>query len=107
VVEILLGAVIIAGLLTRWVALLGGLMMVAFIAGITFVWVKGSAIDCGCFSIGGFLPPGENPTYLQDIIRDIGFLVCAVWLIIFPRSRFSLDSWINTEASIDEASETS
>ncbi|MCL1907507.1 MAG: DoxX family protein [Propionibacteriaceae bacterium] len=103
VLEILVGVVIIAGLFTRWTALLGGLMMVIYIAGITSAWVRGLSIDCGCFTPGGFLEPGESTKYLQDILRDLGFALCAIWLIIFPQSRFSLDSWIDSDTTIADS----
>ena len=95
VVEILLGLAILAGLLTRWTALLGGLMMVVYIAAIASAWARGLSIDCGCLTPGGFLGPDEKTQYGWDIARDVGLIVCAVWLIIFPASRFSADAWIH------------
>ena len=96
VVEIIVGLALIVGLLTRWSAIIGGLLMVAYIAGIASAWARGLNIDCGCFTPGGMLDPGQDTKYLWDIIRDCGFLVCAVWLVIFPRSVLSVDSWIQS-----------
>jgi len=95
IVEIILSLVIIAGLFTRWASLLAGGLMAAYIAGIASAWARGLSIDCGCFTPGGVLGPQETTKYLEDIIRDVGFLVCAIWLVVFPTSRFSVDSWIN------------
>ena len=98
VVEVLLGGVIIAGLVTRWTAALGGLAMLAYIAVIISVWARGLSIDCGCFTPGGvILNEAQKTTYLQDILRDTGFLVCAVWLVIRPASRLSVDSWLSPD----------
>ena len=94
IVEIVMGLIIVSGMLTRWSAMLGGLMMIAYIAAISSAWVRGLNIDCGCLTPGGVLDPGQGTKYLQDILRDIGFLICAVWLVIFPTSPVSLDSWI-------------
>lgn len=100
IVEILLGLVIIAGLFTRLSAELGGAMMVVYIAAISSAWARGLAIDCGCLTPGGLLLTDDQKTeYLQDILRDVALIACAVWLIIFPRCRFSLDSWMHTPPS--------
>jgi len=96
IIEILLGVIIVAGLLTRWSGLAGGLFMVVFIAGIISVWVRGLAIDCGCFTPGGMLTDNQKTAYLQTILRDIGLLACAVWVVLFPASRWALDDWLRT-----------
>ncbi|AKU16755.1 MauE/DoxX family redox-associated membrane protein [Luteipulveratus mongoliensis] len=88
--EIVLGLLLLAGLLTRGTAVLGGLLMLAFIGGIASAWARGLTIDCGCFGGGGSVD--ENQTkYLQEILRDTGLALCAVWLVVRPRSRWSLD----------------
>jgi uncharacterized membrane protein YphA (DoxX/SURF4 family) len=88
--EILLGLVLIAGLFTRWAAALSGLLQLAFIVGLVQAWARGLSIDCGCFSAGGQVAPGAT-SYLPDLIRDIVFLAAAVWLVVQPFSRLSLD----------------
>ena len=95
IIEIILGLVIVVGLLTRWTAALGGLMMVAYIIVISSAWARGLTIDCGCFGPGGDLTlPGEKPMYWLDILRDLGLLICAVWIVLFPKSPLSIDGWI-------------
>ncbi|MCL2783798.1 MAG: DoxX family protein [Propionibacteriaceae bacterium] len=102
IAEIVLGAVIIAGLFTRWTALLGGIMMLVYIALIASAWARGLSIDCGCLTPGGLLAPGQTTKYLQDILRDIGLLICAGWLVFWPHSPFSVDGWIaGSETEID------
>ncbi|MEV4413875.1 MauE/DoxX family redox-associated membrane protein [Catellatospora sp. NPDC049609] len=91
-VEIVVGLLLLFGLATRLAAWASAVMMVAFIAGIASAWSRGLNIDCGCFSKGGPLPPGVTPNYLPDIIRDVAFLAMAIFLIIYPVSRFSLDA---------------
>ena len=107
--EILLGAVIIAGLFTRWTALLGGLLMLAFIVLLAQGWVRHIPLkDCGCYGPGGvvtdangqpFLFPGWWQEYLKSILRDIGFVACAVWVVLFPKTKLSVDAWIGGAAS--------
>ncbi|MGO4957724.1 MauE/DoxX family redox-associated membrane protein [Luteococcus sp. Sow4_B9] len=86
--EIILGLLLIVGLFTRISGLIGALTMAVFIAAIASAWARGLSIDCGCFSQGG---ETENPKYLQEIIRDLGFLACGAWLTWRPRTPFSLD----------------
>ena len=52
---------------------------------------RGLSIDCGCFGGGGAVYPGHT-AYVQEILRDTGFLVLAGWLILRPRTLLSIDS---------------
>lgn len=91
VVEIAVGLLLVTGLLTRTSAAVGGLLMVAFIAGVASAWARGLAIDCGCFGTGGPVDP-EDTRYLTEILRDVGLLALAVWLVLRPRTPLSLDT---------------
>jgi len=86
--EIILGALLVVGLFTRWTAIAGGVLMAVFIAGIISVWVRGISIDCGCFGGGGTTGATQYPI---DIARDVGLLACAVWLVVFPLTKVSAD----------------
>jgi uncharacterized membrane protein YphA (DoxX/SURF4 family) len=90
VVEILVGILLVAGLLTRVSALAGGLLMLAFIIGISSAWARGLSIDCGCFGGGGTIAASQTQ-YLKDILRDVGLVACAAWLVVRPRTAYSLD----------------
>ncbi|HZM76173.1 MAG TPA: MauE/DoxX family redox-associated membrane protein [Candidatus Limnocylindrales bacterium] len=96
-VEIALGMLLLLGLATRLAACISAALLVVFISGIVSAWARGLNIDCGCFSQGGNLPAGQTPDYLPEILRDVVFLAMAIFLIIFPASRFSLDGWLNPE----------
>lgn len=87
--EIALGVLLVLGLFTRWTAVLGSLLMIAFLIGIISAWARGLSINCGCFGGGGQI--GVKPNYTWDVLRDLGLLACGAWLVFFPRSRFSLD----------------
>lgn len=91
VVEIALGVLLLLGLLTRWSALAGAVLMVVFIAGIASAWARGLSIDCGCFGTGGPVDPSAT-AYLPEILRDAGLAAAGVWLVVRPRSLLSSDS---------------
>jgi uncharacterized membrane protein YphA (DoxX/SURF4 family) len=106
-VEILLAVLLLMGLFTRWAALITGLLMAAFVAGIASVWVRGYSIDCGCFGGGGDISAeGRNLRYATEIGRDLLFMGMAAWLTIRPRSLWSLDREpVNLEEPQDVYSE--
>ncbi|MGI9003024.1 MAG: MauE/DoxX family redox-associated membrane protein [Pseudonocardia sp.] len=89
--EIALGGLLLVGVGTRVVAALSAGLLLVFIAGVAQAWARGLSIDCGCFGGGGLVDPGET-AYVQELLRDTGFLVLAVWLIVRPRALFALDS---------------
>jgi uncharacterized membrane protein YphA (DoxX/SURF4 family) len=88
--EIVLGLLLIIGAFTRYMALLGGAIMIIFIVAIASAWARGLTIDCGCFGGGGQVAANETK-YLQEIVRDAGLLLLALFLIRYPVTRFSLD----------------
>jgi uncharacterized membrane protein YphA (DoxX/SURF4 family) len=89
--ELIIGTALILGLLTRLFAVIGALFFIAFIIGISAAWARGLEINCGCFGSHG-IPANPQRQYAIDIARDIGLLLCCVWLIIWPRTRFALDN---------------
>lgn len=90
VVEIIVGVLLVLGLFTRFSAVVGGLLMVAFIIGIASAWARGLTIDCGCFGGGGQIDAADT-AYPQEIARDVGLVLCGLWLTVRPRSLLSLD----------------
>jgi uncharacterized membrane protein YphA (DoxX/SURF4 family) len=90
VLEILIGLLLVAGLLTRWSAAVGGLLMLAFIIGISWVWAHGYSLDCGCFGGGGTIAASQTQ-YPLEILRDVGLAACAGWLVARPSTSYSLD----------------
>ncbi|HVK26659.1 MAG TPA: MauE/DoxX family redox-associated membrane protein [Actinokineospora sp.] len=88
--ELALGVLLLLGLGTRLVAVLSGLVLLAFIAGVAQSWARGLSIDCGCFGGGGPVAEGQTE-YPLELARDIGFLAMAVWLAVRPRTWLSVD----------------
>lgn len=93
-VELALGVLLLVGLATRLAAGVSAALLVVFIAGITQAWARGLQIDCGCFGSGGQLAAGQSPSYGPEILRDLGFLALAGFLLIWPLTRLSIDSWL-------------
>ncbi|HZG88603.1 MAG TPA: MauE/DoxX family redox-associated membrane protein [Pseudonocardia sp.] len=90
-VEIAFGVLLLVGVGTRVVAVAALALLVVFMAGVAQAWARGLSIDCGCFSGGGTVAPGET-AYPQELLRDTGFALLACWLIVRPRTIASLDS---------------
>ena len=101
IVEVVIGALLILGALTRVMAALGGFTMVVFIIAIAQAWARGLNIDCGCFGGGGAVEPGQTK-YLQEILRDIGLVFLAAYLIRYPTTKFSLDKNQNRKSSQED-----
>lgn len=91
VVEIVLGACLVLGLLTRTMGVLSSLLFVAFIVGISTAWARGLSIDCGCFGGGGEVADATSK-YPREIARDVGLLLLSAWLVVWPSTRWSLDA---------------
>lgn len=90
VLEIAVGVLLVLGLFTRANAVIGGLLMAAFAAGIASAWARGLSIDCGCFGHGGTIAASQTQ-YPQEIARDLGLLACAAWLAVRPHTAYGLD----------------
>ncbi|WP_328424187.1 MULTISPECIES: MauE/DoxX family redox-associated membrane protein [unclassified Micromonospora] len=104
-VELALGVLLLLGLATRLSAVVSAVLLVVFIAGIASAWARGLAIDCGCFGSGGQLAEGQAPSYLPEILRDLGFLVLAGFLLIWPRTPVSVDGWLSGEPALEDEDE--
>jgi uncharacterized membrane protein YphA (DoxX/SURF4 family) len=97
-VELALGVLLLAGVGTRLVAALSAVLLVVFVAGVTQAWARGLSIDCGCFGGGGAVEPGQT-TYVQELLRDAGFLLMAGWLLARPRTLVALDDRLESRRS--------
>ena len=91
VLEVVVGACLVLGLLTRGAAVVSGLLFVAFIVGIASVWARGITIDCGCFGGGGYDPDARSK-YPWEIARDAALLALSAYLVWQGRTRLALDN---------------
>ena len=90
VLEVVVGACLVLGLLTRGSGLVSALLFAAFIVGIASVWARGITIDCGCFGGGGYDPDARSQ-YPWEIARDAGLLLLSAYLVWQGRTRYALD----------------
>ncbi|MFA7266836.1 MAG: MauE/DoxX family redox-associated membrane protein [Candidatus Nanopelagicales bacterium] len=103
IVEVLLALLLLVGLFTRWAALVTAVLMLGFVAGIASVWARGFSIDCGCFGGGGDVTADDvDRRYLTEIIRDSIFVLMAVFLVVWPRTRLGLEPPRRSEDSLGE-----
>lgn len=103
--ELVLGVLLLVGLGTRVVAVVSAAVLLVFIAGVAQSWARGLTIDCGCFGGGGQVAAGAT-TYPQEILRDVGFLALAAWLVVRPRGTASMDGWLGVRAPELEIADT-
>lgn len=103
-VELALGLILLVGLATRLAAVVSASLLTVYIAGIASAWARGLSIDCGCFGGGGDLATGQSPSYLPELLRDVSLLAVAVFLAIWPLTRFATDTllWGGWEAEASE-----
>ena len=95
--EISLGVLLVLGFATRLAAGLSALLLLVFIGGVISAAIRGLSIDCGCFGGGGTVAPGAT-TYTLEVVRDIGFLALAGYLIWRPDTPLSVDRFVHRRA---------
>ncbi|HEY5857040.1 MAG TPA: MauE/DoxX family redox-associated membrane protein [Aldersonia sp.] len=100
-VEIAIGLVLLAGIGVRAAAVASTLVLAVLIGAVASAWARGLSIDCGCFGGGGPVPDASWRDYAGEILRDVGFLALALWLIRFPRTPFALGPGSRAPRSAD------
>lgn len=100
-VEIVVGAALILGILTRGAAVVASALFVVFVIGIISVWVRGIEIDCGCFG-GGGSRAGAASQYPVEIARDLGLLGLSLMIVWLGPGRLALDNWLFRRADDDQ-----
>jgi uncharacterized membrane protein YphA (DoxX/SURF4 family) len=71
--ELFCGVALISGVFWRTGALLVGIMLIIFMAGMTSALIRGLDINCGCFGTGSAVNPWR-------IIEDIALLACSYFI---------------------------
>jgi uncharacterized membrane protein YphA (DoxX/SURF4 family) len=99
--EIALGLLLLAGIATRVVAAAMATLLIIFILAVVSVAARGLSIDCGCFGGGGEVAPGQT-AYGIELVRDVGLLLLALWLVWRPRSRLTLDGLVGARMGASE-----
>ncbi|CAN5631219.1 hypothetical protein BH11ACT8_BH11ACT8_16110 [soil metagenome] len=100
--EVVLGAALIIGVMTRGAAFLSALLLLAFIIGISAAWARGLEINCGCFGDGG-ANVDASLQYPWEISRDVALLALSLALLGLHRTRLALDSVLfRSRLSLDD-----
>jgi len=102
--EIALGLLLVLVMVVRWTAVAAAVLLLVFIGGVISAAARGLSIDCGCFGGGGTVAAGQTQ-YGAEILRDVGFLALAVWLIVRPRTLWSVDGLARRDPVSADASE--
>jgi uncharacterized membrane protein YphA (DoxX/SURF4 family) len=89
--EIVVGACLVLGLLLRFTGVVSALLLLAFVIGIVSVWSRGIEINCGCFGSGG-ADPNATSKYPWEIARDVGLMALSLFLVWRPRTPFAADN---------------
>jgi uncharacterized membrane protein YphA (DoxX/SURF4 family) len=87
--EVALGLFLVLGVAVRIGAILSGVLLGAFLVGVSSAWARGLSIDCGCFGGGGAVA-SDQTRYGTEVVRDGALLVVAGVLARWPASRFAL-----------------
>ncbi len=92
VLELALGVLLIVGIVVRLAAAASAVLFVIFLIGVIQAAARGLKLDCGCFGSGGQTAGATH--YTWDILRDIGLLALALFLVWWPVTRLSLDEFL-------------
>jgi len=91
VLEVCLAALLIVGVITRIAAAVSAALMLVFLIGIVQAAIRGLKLECGCFGGGG---ASDSTQYTLDILRDLGLLVLAVYLVLWSFTRLSIEEYL-------------
>lgn len=92
VLELALGLLLVVGVAVRLSAAVSAFLLLVFLIGLVQAAARGLQLACGCFGGGGAT---QGPTtYTLDILRDVGLLVLAAYLIVWPLTRVSVEEFL-------------
>jgi uncharacterized membrane protein YphA (DoxX/SURF4 family) len=83
------GLYLALGLLVRPAAILGSVLMAAFIVAMAQAWARGLSLDCGCFGAAV-----QERVGLTSILRDAALGLPTVVLALWPARKLSLDTTV-------------
>ena len=84
--EIVLGALLVAGLFTRIAATVGVVLLAVFDLAIASAVVRGMSVSCGCFG-----PNDATVTTWAEVARDAIFVALALVIVLRPPGALALD----------------
>ncbi|MBP7124945.1 DoxX family membrane protein [Myxococcota bacterium] len=90
-VELAAGLALLAGFRARAGALLVAAMMAVFLFALSWALAKGLDMSCGCFASQG---AGEDPISFRTVLRDLGWLLLALYVLWLDRHPVGVDAWL-------------
>lgn len=84
--ELLVGGLLLTGIFSRAAALWSVMLMALFAGIMVYAGIIGAGYDCGCFPGGGGHAAGFGAA-----LRDLGFMLPGLWLVIFPSRWLALE----------------
>jgi protein-disulfide isomerase/uncharacterized membrane protein YphA (DoxX/SURF4 family) len=101
VLEFGVGVLLVLGLTTRLAAAVSAFLFFVFLIGLVQAAARGLKLQCGCFGTGG---ESVSTQYTIDILRDIGLLAVAAYLIVWSFTRLSVDEFLGRHDYVEEPS---
>jgi protein-disulfide isomerase/uncharacterized membrane protein YphA (DoxX/SURF4 family) len=101
VLEFCLGAVLILGIMVRIAAATSAALFVVFLIGLIQAAARGLQLSCGCFGGGG---QTLQTQYTLDILRDVGLLILAGYLIVWSFTQLSIEQYLARHDHVEEPS---
>jgi protein-disulfide isomerase len=93
VLEICLGVLLVVGVAVRIAAAASAALYVVFLIGVIQAAARDIRLECGCFGGHGGLTTGTTH-YTLDILRDIGLLALAAFLVVWSATRISIEEFL-------------
>lgn len=90
--EIVTGSLLIVGLWTRIVALLGTGLLLVFSSAVAISLLRGRDQTCGCFH-------SLTPVQWQLVYRNVGLMGLLLPVYAFSGGRWAVDSWMTMQSS--------
>ena len=101
VLEFGVGVLLVLGVATRLAAAVSAFLFFIFLIALVQAAARGLKLECGCFGTGG---ESLSTQYTIDILRDIGLLAVAAYLIMFSFTRLSVDEFLGRHDYVEEPS---
>lgn len=98
--EIVSGVLVVIGFRTKGAALTIVGMMVMFIVAISIALYNGLDTSCGCFASQSVAE--EDPISYLTILRDVGWLAIAGYIVVFDKAKLGLDGYLQRRRRQDE-----
>lgn len=92
VLELCLGIALVVGVTVRIAAAASAVLFLVFAIGLIQAAARDIQLTCGCFGGGG--PTEGSTSYTLDILRDLGLLVVAVYLVVWSFTRLSVEQFL-------------